>query len=136
MGISSTKSSSRSKPSQVNSHSIGCKSVSGAGCNSSSTKASCDAKDNISVSESEEEMEDDEEEDEDEDDDEDEEFPVDMEESEAASKKARQEEELHSVHIQVISYISCLIPRGGKLSMGVPKKNPHFLLVPDLLIST
>ena len=47
-------------------------------------------------------MEDDEEEEEEEDDDdEDEEIPLDMEEIEAASKKARQEEELHSEHIQV-----------------------------------
>ena len=47
-------------------------------------------------------MEDDEEEEEeDDDDDEDEEIPLDMEEIEAASKKARQEEELHSEHIQV-----------------------------------
>merc|ERR1712203_272772 len=68
----------------------------------SSTKASCYAKDNISVSESEEEMEDDEEEEEEDDDDEDEEIPLDMEEIEAASKKARQEEELHSEHIQVL----------------------------------
>ena len=45
-------------------------------------------------------MEDDEDE-EDEDDDEDDEIPLDMEEIEAASKKARQEEELHSEHIQV-----------------------------------
>ena len=35
------------------------------------------------------------------DDDEDEEIPLDMEEIEAASKKARQEEALHSAHIQV-----------------------------------
>ena len=46
-------------------------------------------------------MEDDEEEEEEDDDDEDEEIPLDMEEIEAASKKARQEEELHSEHIQV-----------------------------------
>jgi len=102
IGLSSSKSSSRSKTSQVNNHSIGCKSVSGAGSNNSSTKASSDAKDNISVSESEEEMEDDEDEEEEEDDDEDEEIPLDMEEIEAASKKARQEEELHSEHIQVL----------------------------------
>ena len=47
-------------------------------------------------------MEDDEDEEEEEDDDEDEEIPLDMEEIEAASKKARQEEELHSEHIQVL----------------------------------
>ena len=47
-------------------------------------------------------MEDDEDEEEEEDDDEDEEIPLDMEEIEAASKKARQEEELHSEHIQVV----------------------------------
>jgi len=101
IGSSSSKSSCRGKHSQVNNHSIGCKSVSGAGSNCSSTKASCDAKDNISASESEEEMEDDEDE-EDDDDDEDDEIPLDMEEIEAASKKARQEEELHSEHIQVL----------------------------------
>jgi len=101
IGISS-KSSSRNKTSQV-SNSVSGKTNSGSGTNSSSTKASCDAKDNISVSESEEEMEDDEEEEEeDDDDDEDEEIPLDMEEIEAASKKARQEEELHSEHIQVL----------------------------------
>lgn len=100
---SSIKSSSRSKSSQGNNHSIGCKGVSGAGSNSTCTRASGDAKDNISVSESEEEMEDDEEEDEEEDDDDDEdEIPLDLEEIEAASKKARQEEELHSEHIQVL----------------------------------
>ena len=48
-------------------------------------------------------MEDDEDEEEEEDDDEDEEIPLDMEEIEAASKKARQEEELHSEHIQVLT---------------------------------
>ena len=51
-------------------------------------------------------MEDDEEEEEEEDDDEDEEIPLDMEEIEAASKKARQEEELHSEHIQVLFKLS------------------------------
>ena len=56
-------------------------------------------------------MEDDEEDDEDEEeDDEDEEIPLDMEEIEAASKKARQEEELHSEHIQVITHHAKSLP--------------------------
>ena len=53
-------------------------------------------------------MEDDEDEEEEEDDDEDEEIPLDMEEIEAASKKARQEEELHSEHIQVLTIFNCI----------------------------
>ena len=53
-------------------------------------------------------MEDDEDEEEEEDDDEDEEIPLDMEEIEAASKKARQEEELHSEHIQVLTIFKCI----------------------------
>ena len=53
-------------------------------------------------------MEDDEDEEEEEDDDEDEEIPLDMEEIEAASKKARQEEELHSEHIQVLTILKCI----------------------------
>ena len=53
-------------------------------------------------------MEDDEDEEEEEDDDEDEEIPLDMEEIEAASKKARQEEELHSEHIQVLTVLKCI----------------------------
>ena len=39
--------------------------------------------------------------DEDGDDDDDEEIPLDMEEVEAASKKARQDEDIHSEHVQV-----------------------------------
>jgi hypothetical protein len=39
--------------------------------------------------------------DEDNDDDDDEEIPLDMEEVEAASKKARQDEDIHSEHVQV-----------------------------------
>ena len=57
-------------------------------------------------------MEDDEDEEEEEDDDEDEEIPLDMEEIEAASKKARQEEELHSEHIQVLTIFKCITNLG------------------------
>ena len=39
--------------------------------------------------------------DDDNDDDDDEEIPLDMEEVEAASKKARQDEDIHSEHVQV-----------------------------------
>ena len=42
-----------------------------------------------------------EEEDEDDDDDDEDEMPLDMEDVENASKKARQEEEIHSEHVQV-----------------------------------
>jgi len=72
-----------------------------ASCSSSSGAVSNDAKDETSEEESEEEeeMEDGEEDD---DDDDDEEIPLDMEEVEAASKKARQDDELHSEHIQVL----------------------------------
>ena len=39
------------------------------------------------------------------DDDDDEEIPLDMEEVEAASKKARQDEDIHSEHVQVNNHI-------------------------------
>ena len=39
--------------------------------------------------------------DDDDDDDDDDEIPLDMEEVEAASKKARQDEDIHSEHVQV-----------------------------------
>lgn len=70
-----------------------------ASCSSSSGAVSNDAKDETSEEESEEEEE---MEDGEEDDDDDEEIPLDMEEVEAASKKARQDDEIHSEHIQVL----------------------------------
>lgn len=66
-----------------------------AGAGVSAGKSHKDAKD--SDDDSEEEMEDD-----DNDDDDDEEIPLDMEEVEAASKKARQDEDIHSEHVQVL----------------------------------
>ncbi len=44
---------------------------------------------------------------EDEDDEEEEEIPLDMEEIEAVSKKARQEEEIHSEHMQAYPFKVC-----------------------------
>jgi len=74
-----------------------------ASCSSSSGAVSNDAKDQTSDEESEEEEEEEEEEEmEDGEEDEDEEIPLDMEEVEAASKKARQDDEIHSEHIQVL----------------------------------
>jgi hypothetical protein len=47
--------------------------------------------------------------DEDGDDDDDEEIPLDMEEVEAASKKARQDEDIHSEHVQVNQSLAVLV---------------------------
>jgi len=74
-----------------------------ASCSSSSGAVSNDAKDQTSDEDSDEEEEEEEMEDGEQDDDEDEEIPLDMEDVvEAASKKARQDDEIHSEHIQVL----------------------------------
>jgi len=104
-GASSSGASSASAASSSGARAATGGSLGEASCSSSSGAVSNDAKDETSEEDESEDEEEEEMEDGDqEEDDDDEEIPLDMEDvaAEAASKKARQDDEIHSEHIQVL----------------------------------